>query len=206
LRLHGHFRRLGGRMERPEGARCGQGEDGGRGERCARGLGMHRGRHGHHHGGGGRGGRLFDYGELRFVLLDMIAETPRHGYELIKAIEERMGGAYSPSPGVIYPTLTLLEEQGLATASAEGGKRLYAATDAGRELLAANAAALADLAARMQRLGAGREDGPAPQILRAIENLKTALRLRFARGAIPPERVQAIAAAIDAAAAEAERE
>jgi len=194
-------------MGRPEGEGhdVAHGEGCGRGGRFARGLGMHRGRHGHHHGGG-RAGRLFDYGELRFVLLDMITQAPRHGYELIKAIEERMGGAYSPSPGVIYPTLTLLEEQGLATATAEGGKRLYGATEAGRAFLAANQATLTDLTARMERLGAGREDGPAPQILRAVENLKTALRLRLSRGAIPPERVQAIAAAIDAAAAEAERE
>jgi hypothetical protein len=97
-------------------------DDSGHGRRFMRGFGgWHFGRHAHRHEGGS--GRLFDYGELRFVLLRMIAQTPRHGYELIKAIEERMGGTYSPSPGVIYPTLTLLEEQGYATVTADSGKK-----------------------------------------------------------------------------------
>src|ERR1700754_2743671 len=77
------------------------------------------GRHGHaggHHGGRRR---LFDHGDLRFILLSMIAAKPAHGYDLIKALEERMGGGYSPSPGVIYPTLTMLEEQGYASLTLE---------------------------------------------------------------------------------------
>src|ERR1700757_701318 len=83
---------------------------------------------GHPHGGGhgGRLGRFFDHGDLRYVLLGLIAERPRHGYELIKAIEEKFGGMYSPSPGVIYPTLTLLEELGsMRTESGGGTKKLY---------------------------------------------------------------------------------
>ena len=73
-------------------------------------LHLGHGRHGH----GGRSGlgRFFAHGDLRLVILHLIAEKPRHGYEIIKAIEEQVGGAYSPSPGVIYPTLTLLEEIG----------------------------------------------------------------------------------------------
>jgi len=62
--------------------------------------------------GGWRGGRVFDQGDLKYVILQLLAEKPRHGYEIIKAIEEQVAGAYSPSPGVIYPTLTLLEELG----------------------------------------------------------------------------------------------
>ena len=84
-------------------------------------------------GGHGRRGRVFDQGDLRLVMLALIAEQPRHGYDIIKALEEMTGGEYSPSPGVVYPTLTLLLEQGLAeTSDAEGGKKLYAATEAGR--------------------------------------------------------------------------
>src|SRR5215472_16878149 len=81
---------------------------------------------GHHHGGrGGRMGRVFDHGDLRYVLLQLIADKPRHGYELIKAIEEKFGGTYSPSPGVIYPTLTLLEELGhVQQEAATGTKKL----------------------------------------------------------------------------------
>src|SRR5262249_35717353 len=97
---------------------------GGRGERFGRGFGgpgFGGGRHGwgEHRGGGGR--RMFEQGDLRFLVLSMIAEKPRHGYELIKEIEEKTGGAYAPSPGVVYPLLTMLEEMGFAKLSEEGG-------------------------------------------------------------------------------------
>src|SRR6202167_1264790 len=88
--------------------------------------------------GSGRG-RVFDQGDLRFVLLRLVAEKPAHGYELIKEIEERLGGAYSPSPGVIYPTLTLLEEMGYAQASQDPqGRKLYGLTPEGERILADN--------------------------------------------------------------------
>lgn len=159
------------------------------------------GGHRRHHG---RGGRLFDYGELRLVLLALIAERPRHGYELIKAIEDRAGGAYSPSPGVIYPTLTQLEDLGLASVeAAEGGRKLYAATEAGRAHLAANDGAVRAALARIER--AGPVDADAAPIVRARENLKLALRLRLSRGTLDPAAIDAIAAALDAAAAAIER-
>src|ERR1700732_4757731 len=85
---------------------------------------------GGHYRGGGRGGRLgrfFDHGDLRYLLLHLIAEKPRHGYELIKAIEDKLGGMYSPSPGVIYPTLTMLEELGhIRPESGDGSKKAFA--------------------------------------------------------------------------------
>jgi len=83
------------------------------------------------HDRGGRSGlgRFFAHGDLRLVSLHLIAEKPRHGYEIIKAIEEHVGGAYSPSPGVIYPTLTLLEELGYVTVTAgDGVKKLHTIT------------------------------------------------------------------------------
>ena len=86
----------------------------------------------------------------------MIAETPSHGYELMKSIEERMGGGYSPSPGVIYPTLAWLEDMGFAVSEAEGGRKRYRITAEGAAFLAANKAALDALAARMGPGGAGR--------------------------------------------------
>jgi DNA-binding PadR family transcriptional regulator len=158
----------------------------------------------HRHDGGGRR-RVFDHGDLRFILLSMIAAKPAHGYDLIKALEERMGGGYSPSPGVIYPTLTMLEEQGYATVAAEDGKKLYRATDDGVAFLKGNRAAVEAIQARIDGIARERSVVPDPRIIRAIENLKTALRLRLAGGPIADERVRAIAAAIDAAAAEAER-
>jgi DNA-binding PadR family transcriptional regulator len=158
----------------------------------------------HRHLGGGRR-RVFDHGDLRFILLDMIAAKPAHGYDLIKALEERMGGGYSPSPGVIYPTLTMLEEQGFASISAADGKKLYQATAEGEAFLKANQASVDAIQVRIDGIARGRNVVPDPRIIRAIENLKTALRLRLAGGAIPDEQVRTIAAAIDAAATEAER-
>ena len=174
--------------------------------------GRERGAGGHHGGGhraegGYRGGRrrLFDHGDLRFILLSMISTKPSHGYDLFKALEERMGGGYSPSPGVIYPTLTMLEEQGFASVTPEDGKKLYRATPEGEAFLQANQASVDAIRTRIDAIARERSVVPDARIIRAIENLKTALRLRLAGGAIPEDRVRAIAAAIDAAAAEAER-
>ena len=161
------------------------------------------GGHRHHHGGGRR--RVFDHGDLRFILLSLIATKPAHGYDLIKVLEQRMGGGYSPSPGVIYPTLTMLEEQGFASVTAEDGKKLYQATPAGQAFLVSNQAAVDAIQARIDGVARQRGAEPDARIIRAIENLKTALRLRLAGGTIADEQVRSIAAAIDAAAAEAER-
>jgi DNA-binding PadR family transcriptional regulator len=160
------------------------------------------GRH-RHHGGGRR--RVFDHGDLRFILLSMIATKPAHGYDLIKALEERMGGGYSPSPGVIYPTLTMLEEQGYASIQAVNGKKLYQATSEGEAFLRANQDLVDAIQRRLDGVARDRKILPDPRIIRAIENLKTALRLRLAVGPIPDDQARTIAAAIDAAAAEAER-
>jgi DNA-binding PadR family transcriptional regulator len=163
------------------------------------------GRHGRH-GGGWRGGRVFDHGDLRLIILQLIAEKPRHGYELIKAIEDRLGGAYSPSPGVIYPTLTMLEELGYATvAPADGGKKLYTVTPEGTAHLDANRSAVEAVFARMREVGAAYGGGPAPQILRAMENLRMALRMRIGRGPLTDEQVRAITAALDGAATQVEQ-
>ncbi len=159
------------------------------------------GRHRHSAGHHGRR-RVFDHGDLRFILLSMITAKPAHGYDLIKALEERMGGGYSPSPGVIYPTLTMLEEQGFARITADDGKKLYHATAEGEAFLEANHTEVEAIQARIGAIARERSIVPDPRIIRAIENLKTALRLRLAGGPIPDEQVRAIAAAIDAAAAE----
>lgn len=85
-----------------------------------------------------RVGRLLGGGDLRLAVLLLLAEEPRHGYDLIKAIEDKSAGVYSPSPGVIYPALTYLEEAGYAESHAEGNKKTYAITDAGRTYLDEN--------------------------------------------------------------------
>jgi DNA-binding PadR family transcriptional regulator len=176
--------------------------------RFVRGDRHHEEEHHGRHGRGGRSGlaRFFAHGDLRLVILNLIAEKPRHGYEIIKAIEEQVGGAYSPSPGVIYPTLTLLEELGHVTVtSGEGGKKLHTITPEGQAYLDAYRPAVQALVARMEESGRTHGGGPAPQILRAMENLKVALRLRLARGPLDEAQINAVAAAIDAAAIDVER-
>lgn len=159
------------------------------------------------HGGRPRGWwrrRVFDHGELRLVMLALIAEKPRHGYDIIKDIEERLGGVYAPSPGVVYPTLTLLEEQGfIAVQPSDEGKKHYAITAAGTAYLGENREAVEAARARMDQAGAAM--GPAPQIVRAMENLRMALRLRMARGPLSDKELQDVAAALDAAAIAVER-
>jgi len=157
------------------------------------------------HRRGHRSGRLFDHGELRLVVLDLISERPRHGYEIIKEIEDRVAGTYSPSPGVIYPTLTMLEELGHATVAESGGKKLYSITADGTNYLAANTTARDQALERMQSVNTAHGGGRAPEIMRARENLKLALRLRERRGPLTEEQVRSIAAALDAAAVAIER-
>jgi DNA-binding PadR family transcriptional regulator len=166
--------------------------------------------HGHHgwgrHGGreGSRSRRMFDHGDLRLVILALLGDAPRHGYELIKALEEMTGGAYSPSPGVIYPTLTLLEEQGLASAEADGSKKLYTLTEAGRAALEAERPMVDSLRQRMAETMADRSTY-APRFVRAMENLKTAIRLKLAQGGLDEKTIEAVADAIDEAAKAVER-
>jgi len=177
-------------------------------EEFRRPAGDHEGERGRRHGRfgfGSRRGRVFDHGELRLVVLALIAERPRHGYEIIKAIEDRLAGSYSPSPGVIYPTLTMLEELGHATAEESDGKRQYAATAEGRDYLLANKAAVDAALARMSEINAAHGGGPAPQLVRAMENLKLALRLRLGRGPLSEDQLKSVTETLDAAAVAIER-
>ncbi len=155
--------------------------------------------------GPGRGERPLEQGDLRRLVLDLIAAQPRHGYEIIKAIEEMMHGHYTPSPGVIYPTLTFLEETGLIAGEAQGAKKLYRLTDEGCAALEAGAAEVQAARARIEA-ARGRFGGPpAPEMMRAMGNLRGAIQVRLARGEISPESLAAITAALDRAASEIER-
>lgn len=158
-------------------------------------------RWGGHHGGFGGRERFFEGGHLKLVILQLIADKPSYGYEIIKAIEERLSGGYAPSPGVIYPTLTLLEEEGLAeVASTEGNKKSYAATEAGRAHLKDNGPLLKAIMGRMQEARKMFGRGRSPQIMRAMMNLQFAFKMRAERDDLTPEQVSKIAEAIDAAA------
>ena len=117
----------------------------------------HGGRWGGRHGAGGgdlpRLGRVIGSGELQLIALALIAEQPRHGYEIIKLLEDKTDGAYSPSPGMVYPTLTYLEEADYVTSQADGAKKLYSITDAGRAHLEQNRAYVDALLARLAAVG-----------------------------------------------------
>jgi DNA-binding PadR family transcriptional regulator len=169
------------------------------------GRGRFFGRHMHGGGFGRREGRMFDGGELRLVILALVAEKPRYGYEIIKALGERVGGDYSPSPGVVYPTLTLIEEMGYASASQDqAGRKLYTVTPEGQAYLAANKA---QVDAIFARLDSGNEDRYADggSVLRAMLNLRAAVRLRVRGRAATAEQLRAIADALDATAKAVEK-
>lgn len=169
--------------------------------RHRRGRGWWGDRGGRWEGFGGGRERFFDNGHLRLVILQLIADKPSYGYEIMKAIEERLSGGYAPSPGVVYPTLTLLEEEGLAeVASTDGNKKRYAATEAGKEHLKANRAVLKAIFGRMQEAGKMFGRGRSPQIKRAMMNVGFALKMRMERGDLTTEQLGKIAEALDAAA------
>lgn len=145
--------------------------------------------------GGGRPGRMFGPGDLRLLLLALIADKPSHGYDLIRTIEARFGGAYAPSPGAIYPTLTLLEEQELIEAeTAAGARKSYAATLAGRQYLAANSSQVKDLMARIEMMAGGEPDEPAPySVLQAVMALRQTIMAKTGGwGEAESARVRAI--------------
>ena len=159
-------------------------------------------RHGHRHGGfrSRDSERVFEHGDLRLVVMALLAEKPRYGYEIIKELEERVGGGYTPSPGVVYPTLTLLEEVGHATVTDEhNGRRLYTLSTEGLAFFEANRAVADAILSRVAQASASRR-GPPNSVLRAMENLGVAIRLRLKGRVASDEQIRVIAAAIDAAA------
>ncbi|MCU0118634.1 PadR family transcriptional regulator [Pseudomonas sp. B2M1-30] len=145
---------------------------------------------------GGRGPRVFAPGDLKLLLLALIAEQPCHGYDLIRQIEGLFDGAYSPSPGVIYPTLTFLEESELISGDAEGGKKRYAVTEAGRVFLSEQAVALDGVRMRIDvsKRSLRGHDRP-PEIHEAVHNLRHALQMHHGRWS--PDEIKRVAALLN---------
>ncbi|MCB8839448.1 PadR family transcriptional regulator [Aurantimonas sp. VKM B-3413] len=161
---------------------------------------QHRGPHAGR-GGRGRRGGPFDYGDLRLLVLVMLMEKPSHGYELMKTIEERFEGRYSPSPGLIYPTLAWLQDGGLILLSPESaGRKRYEVSEAGRLFLQEHQERVEAILQRVARGEIGRGDIPEP-ILAAMGELKRALRARLAADPSDAATVERIAGAIREAAA-----
>jgi DNA-binding PadR family transcriptional regulator len=154
---------------------------------------------------GRRARRMFEGGELRLVLLKLIADEPRHGYDLIRAIEELTGGEYAPSPGVVYPTLTLLQDMGLIEeAEGEGPRKPFQATDEGRAHLQERSEEVDGLFERLAELKPHRSDA-GPAIGRAVKNLMTAMSHRIGREGLDDDLLHEIAAILDEAAQKIER-
>src|ERR1043166_8177987 len=117
----------------------------------------------------GRAGKLFEQGDLKYVILRLLEEKPRHGYEIIKELESRVGGGYAPSPGTIYPTLSMLEDLGYArVTSDEAGKKVYEITEEGRQHLAEHSTTVNDIFDRIARFVEGFTDSPMMEVNQAM--------------------------------------
>ena len=163
----------------------------------------HRGHHGeaHHGRGGGRRQRFFGHGELRLVILDILTRNASHGYELIKEIETLTQGNYTPSPGVIYPTLDLLQDQQLIIIHEEdGGRKKIAITSQGQAWLAENNEHLQHIQARIKARSVGYQLRKDPQMKRALENFKAVLDLKVNQSEISAAQLKQIIGIIDRAA------
>jgi DNA-binding PadR family transcriptional regulator len=149
---------------------------------------------------------MFDSGELRLVLLRLITEEPRHGYDLIRAVEELTGGEYAPSPGVVYPTLTLLQDMGLIEeAPGEGARKPFQATDAGRKHLEEREGEVDAIFDRLADLAPEKDHSSGPAIGRAVRNLMTALSHRISQQGLDDDLLHEIAGILDEAAQRIER-
>ncbi len=159
--------------------------------------------------GGGPGGgrrRLFSGDELKLILLKLIADTPRHGYDLIREIGTLTGDAYAPSPGMVYPTLTLLADMDLiAEQPGETSRKLFAITEAGTAHLAENQNVLIEAMARLSALAQKAERSDGAPIRRAMHNLGIAIRSRLEKEGVESDTMFDVAALIDEAASKIER-
>jgi len=156
--------------------------------------------------GGRRSRRMFESGELRLVLLRLIADDPRHGYDLIRAIEDLTGGEYAPSPGVVYPTLTLLQDMGLIEeAPGEGPRKPFQVTDEGRAHLEEKADEVEALFDRLREFAPKESHHGGATIGRGIQNLMAAVRNRVSRVGWDEELTHEITSILDEAAQRIER-
>ncbi len=164
--------------------------------------GPHHGDHPHHHhrGGGGprgRGPKMFDAGAMRYIVLQLISEKPRHGYEIIKELEQRSGGGYTPSPGAIYPLLSMLLDMGHVVATADGNKKLHTITPEGEAFLAENRQFVDAIVARMSDPAEPRDD------LRSLmHELKHAVIAQGMEGSPPPTKLEQVRVILRRATAE----
>ena len=156
-------------------------------------------------GFGGPGERLFGRGDLKYVILELLKDQPRHGYDIIRALEDRMRGYYRPSPGSVYPTLQMLEDLGYVSSSQQEGKKVYTITDEGRRYLEEQKSTVDDI---RERIAAGWEAAQRPEVsdlMHELQQLGRALFRHGTRGALhDPERLKRLRDIVARARAEVE--
>ena len=152
------------------------------------------------HGMGWGGRRMFGSGGVKLAVLKLLSEEPAHGYQLIKKMEERLAGGYTPSAGAIYPTLSLLEDEGLIAATQQENRKMYSVTAEGTSYLEANKARVEAIFAHLEEAGRVFARGRTPELTRALDNLRGAVSARVTRGNATPEQFRKMAEAIDLAA------
>lgn len=156
-------------------------------------------------GPGGPGERLFGRGDLKYFILELLQDQPRHGYDIIRALEERMRGAYRPSPGSVYPTLQMLEDLGYVTSTQQEGKKVYSITDEGRRYLSEQQTTIDDI---RSRISAGWDAASRPEVADIMHELRQLARALFGhatRGALnDPERLKQLRAILQRAREEIE--
>lgn len=153
----------------------------------------------------GRAARLFEQGDLKYVILRLLEEKPRHGYEIIKDLESRFGGSYAPSPGTVYPTLTMLEDLGYArVVPEEGGKKIYEITEEGRKYLAEHSNTVNDIFDRISRFVGGFTDAPMMQLNEAFRELAKATYKTATSNISDKEKIDRIREIIQRATADIE--
>jgi DNA-binding PadR family transcriptional regulator len=153
----------------------------------------------------GRAARLFEQGDLKYVILRLLEEKPRHGYDIIKELESRFGGTYAPSPGTVYPTLTMLEDLGYArSVPEEGGKKIYEITDEGRKHLAEHSGTVNDIFERIASFVEGFTDAPMMDVNSAFRRLARATFATATSHVRNKEKLDALKAIIQRAAEEIE--
>lgn len=160
-----------------------------------------RGRH-HHRG---KWGRMFEQGDLKYVILRLLEEKPRHGYEIIKDLEDRFGGAYSPSPGTVYPTLTMLEDLGYAKAEQEeGGRKIYSITPEGSAYLKEHSSTVDSIFDRISRFMEGFLDTPMMEVNNAFRRVARSTYGTASRNVNDRAKLEKIREVLSRAAAELE--
>jgi len=148
--------------------------------------------------------RFFERGDLKYVILDLVKEKPRHGYEIIRALEERFGGLYAPSPGAVYPTLQMLEDMGYLAATEQEAKKVYSITDEGRKFLDERRNVMDDIRDRMSGWWSSDLRHEVQDMMRELTDLARPFARRMRRGGLDAEKLRRVREVISRARREIE--